>query len=443
MAEIVEMIALSPTMEEGTLAEWRVSEGDTVSEGDIIADVETDKATMEMESWYDGTLLEFVVGEHEAVAVGDPIAIIGEEGEDISELLDRIQAGQTGSAEPAEASGAGAEEAEQTGDETVSPPEDQPSGPDDAAPPASGAAEPGAPTEDRLRASPLARRIAAEHGADLTAIEGSGPSGRIIERDVEDYLERGEPRPAQRSTPEVSDSVLQPPDLPGEQKPLSQMRKTISERLTASWKTTPHFALTVDIDMAAAMDFRAEVNEQLEAADREQKISVNDLIVKASADALRAHPTVNVSFQGDHVVQFDDVHVGFAVAVEEGLVTPTIRNADEKSLGAIAEASRRLAQKARDKDLEPQDYADGTFTVSNLGMYGIDHFMAVINPPQAAILACGGVREVPVAEDGEIEVGTRMKVTLSCDHRAVDGAMGAEFLDEITTRLENPVLLSV
>jgi len=455
MAELVSMIALSPTMEEGTLAEWRVSEGDTVSEGDVIADVETDKATMEMESWYDGTILKIVVGENDSVAVGDPIAIIGEAGEDISDLEAQIESGDAPAAEPERAAaGEGADEepdAERPSESSEeAAPEEGPAAEEepaqdattDAAPtpgPAADASE----TEGRLRASPLARRIAAEEEIDLDRVEGSGPSGRIIRRDVEAYEETSAPEATAPTPADIPEHITQAPDVPGEEVPLSQMRKTIAERLGASWRTTPHFALTVDIDMTQAMEFRSTLNEQLESAGRDQTISVNDLIVKACADSLRSYPEMNVSYQGDHVVQFDAVHVGFAVAVEDGLVTPTIRDADEKSLGKISDNSKRLAEKARNRELQPEDYADGTFTVSNLGMYGIDHFMAVINPPQAAILACGAVRETPVAEDGELFVGTRMKITLSCDHRAVDGAMGAEFLDEVKTALENPVLLTV
>lgn len=449
MAELVSMIALSPTMEEGTLAEWRVSEGDTVSEGDVIADVETDKATMEMESWYDGTILKIVAQANESVEVGDPIAIIGESGEDISDLEAQIESGDAPAAEPEEAAEPAADQAadaDEPSEQPAAETADEPAPAAEAAEeggPATEAAEPAAETEGRLRASPLARRIAAEKGVDLHRVDGSGPSGRIIRRDVEEYEEPAAPAVQTPAGGDIPDHITQAPDLPGEEVPLSQMRKTIAERLSASWKSTPHFALTVDIDMAAAMEFRSTINEQLESAGREQEISVNDLIVKACADSLRSYPEMNVSYQGDHVVQFDAVNVGFAVAVENGLVTPTIRNADEKALGDISDASKRLAEKARNRDLQPEDYADGTFTVSNLGMYGIDHFMAVINPPQAAILACGAVRETPVAEDGELSVGTRMKVTLSCDHRAVDGAMGAEFLDEVQTMLENPVLLTV
>ena len=221
------------------------------------------------------------------------------------------------------------------------------------------------------------------------------------------------------------------------------MRKTIAKRLQASWQNAPHFMLTIDVDMASAMEKRAEINEGLAEAEIDAKISVNDLIVKASALALEQFPKVNVSFQGDHIEQFDTSNIGVAVAVEDGLVTPVIRNAQHKTLTQISGETHELVQKARDKDLMPEDYTGGTFTVSNLGMYGIDHFTAVINPPESAILACGAVKQVPVVEDGELTVGTRMKVTLSCDHRAVDGATGAEFLQVLVRMLENPLLMLV
>ena len=455
MAEVVEMIALSPTMEEGTLSEWYVSKGDEVADGELIADIETDKATMEMESWDDGTVLDILVEPGEAIAVGDPIAIVGEPGEDVSSLMEGDDGGgasETTHTEPdAKADGASDAPEHEAPPETPSEPAETTAETDEAA---SGGTTATDETEEdeRLRASPLARRIAGDKGIDLATIEGSGPSGRIVQRDVERALEQREVEPsdpaeaetpAVPSTTEPSGEVVAAPDLPGEQEPLSQMRKTIADRLQASWRTAPHFTLTRDLDMGPAMAYRSEINEELEATGRDVKISVNDLIVRACAVGLRRYPDVNVSYQGEHITRFDVVNVGVAVAVDGGLVTPTIRNADQKSLSQIASESRRLAEKARDKDLQPEDYQGGTFTVSNLGMYDIDEFMAVINPPEAAILACGAVRETPVVEDGELEVGTRMKVTLSCDHRAVDGAMGAEFLAEVAEMLERPTLLGV
>ncbi|MFB6262381.1 MAG: dihydrolipoamide acetyltransferase family protein [Bradymonadaceae bacterium] len=439
MAEVVNMIALSPTMDEGTLAEWRVAEGETVEDGEIIADVETDKATMEMESWHDGTLLKTFVEPGDAVAVGDPIAIVGDEGEDVSDLVSQIQSGQFDESEatgPEEAAGAEADEApaDTAADEQAAPPAETAG--------ADGEIESG---DDRLRASPVARRMAAEEGLDLAVIEGSGPSGRVIKRDVESYLDQRPTPPAAPSGPEAAPAAepVGPADLPGERVELDQMRKTIAERLRSSWQNAPHFMLTRSIDMGEAMAQRSELNDELETLDAGTSISVNDLIVKACARALERHPEMNATFQGDHIVRYDQVNVGVAVAVEGGLVTPTIRRADEKSLGRIADEAKQLAQKARDRDLDPEDYSGGTFTVSNLGMYGIDHFTAVINPPEAGILACGAVQEKPVVEDGELAVGTRMDVTLSCDHRAVDGATGAEFLDDVVRFLEQPMLLTL
>jgi pyruvate dehydrogenase E2 component (dihydrolipoamide acetyltransferase) len=447
MAEVVTMIALSPTMDEGTLAEWTIQEGDTVSEGDIIAEVETDKATMEMESWYDGTILKILAEPNDAIAVGDPIAIVGEDGENIDELLADLESGgvpddQT-TEPPGDQTDADAEPEDSDEASTVSAGE-QPDSPSAA----DSTADTGGESGGRLRASPLARRIAADHDLDLQQVDGSGPSGRIIQQDVEAFIESGGARrttPQQQapSAPVGETDIIQAPDLPGETEQLSQMRKTIAKRLEASWRSTPHFALTIDIDMGDLMDFRSALNDELSTSEIDLKISVNDLIVKACARALAEYPDMNVAYQGETLRRFDAVNIGVAVAVDGGLVTPTIRNAGEKGLRAISTDIRELAEKARNKDLKPEDYGDSTFSVSNLGMYGIEHFMAVINPPEAGILACGAVEERPVAEDGELTVGTRMKVTLSCDHRAVDGAIGAEFLGRVKNLLESPRLLTI
>jgi len=434
MAEIVNMIALSPTMEAGTLAEWRKHEGDQVEEGEVIADVETDKATMEMESWYDGTLLEILADAGSSVAVGDPIAIIGEEGEDVSDLLEQAESGGGAAAEPEAAQKTEPEREPESGPEPDREPTER-----EREPAAAERAESESGDQGRLRASPLARRIAADEGISLRDVDGSGPAGRIIKRDVEEALERHQQQPAPRAEAPAAEAH----ELTGEEVQLSQMRKTIAERLRSSWESTPHFFLTRQIDMAETMERRASINEALDGLERGGELSVNDFIVRACARALREYPDMNVSYRGDHVVEYDQVHIGVAVAVDEGLVTPTIRNADDKSLSKISSEAKHLAGKARDNDLKPEDYGDSTFTVSNLGMYGIDHFTAVINPPEAGILACGAVKQVPVVEEGELAVGTRMNVTLSCDHRAVDGAMGAEFLDKVKYFLEHPVLLTV
>ena len=417
MAEVITMLALSPTMEEGTLVEWLKSEGDAVAEGDLIAEIETDKATMEMESFHDGTILKLLVGKGDAVPVGAALAIVGDAGEDISDVL----AGLSNGAAKAPA--------------TAATPEPAPAAVSSPTPaPAPG---PAPATNGRVFASPLARRIAQERGIDITSVPGSGPHGRIVKADVEGFS-------APASTPSLP--AARPVETPAgaTEVPLSQMRKTIAKRLGQVWVETPHFFLTMDIDMAAAMAERKRVNAQLAAAELGVKLSVNDLIVKACAIALQRYPNVNVSFAGDHLIQHEGSHVGVAVAVEGGLITPTVFDAHKKSLSTIASEVRELAGRAREKRLQPHEYTGGTFSVSNLGMYGIDHFTAIINPPQAAILACGAVKKEPIVDaDGNLGVGTRMKVTMSCDHRAVDGAMGAEFLIEVRKLLENPVLLFV
>lgn len=425
MAEVVTMLALSPTMDEGTLAEWTKNEGDAVEEGEVLAEVETDKATMEMESFFEGTLLKQLVGPGDAVPVGAPIAVIGEADEDISDILAELESGE------AESAVEGAESQQEAADEIAEAPA-QAEAPAEQAP--------SQDTGGRLKASPLARRMAEEEGLELRSIDGSGPAGRIIKRDIEQALEQ---RGAQPAAVALEAAPGPAPELPAEEIPLSQMRKTIAKRLQAVWQSTPHFTLTMDIDMAAAMSKRKEINAGLKEAEIDAKISVNDMIVKACAVALEQFPSMNVAFQGDHLLQFNEVHVGVAVAIEDGLITPTVRNADKKGLRQISTEVRELAARAQDKRLKPEEYSGGTFTVSNLGMFGIDHFMAVINPPQAGILACGAVKQVPVVEDGELAVGTRMKVTLSCDHRAVDGAVGAQFLQRVQRLLENPLLLMV
>ncbi len=421
MAEVMEMLALSPTMEEGVLAEWLKDEGDSVEEGEVLAEVETDKATMEMESFFSGVVLKLLAQDGATVKVGDPLVIIGEEGEDISELVEELQ---SGAAAPSE-SAAKEEKAPEGGEETEQAAEAEGA-------PASRAADGG-----RIKASPLARRIAEDKGLNLRDISGSGPGGRIIKRDVE-----AAEKPARRApAAELVGSDVS--FVPGETTRLSQMRKTIARRLVEVWQSTPHFYLTRQVDMASMMERRKEINDQLAAAEAGLKISVNDLIVKAAAMALADYPKMNVAFTPDGLYHFDEVNIGVAVAVEEGLITPTVRNAHDKSLGTIAREIRELAGRAREGRLTPEEYSAHTFSISKLGMYDIDEFLAVINPPDAAILACGSVQQIPVVEDGELTVGTRMKISLACDHRAVDGAVGAEFLQVLVRYLENPMLLFV
>ncbi len=413
MAELITMLALSPTMEEGTLVEWLKSEGDTVEEGELIAEIETDKATMEMESFFEGTILKLLVKTGDAVPVGAPLAIVGAPGEDFSSLL-----GGSSSAPPAAAAPVA--------------PSSAPS-----APPVSIAVDTPAivaSSGGRIVASPVARKIAADKGIALNTIQGSGPNGRIVKRDLENVS----------ATTTVAATTAFTESDEGEKIPMSQMRKTISKRLTQVWSETPQFFLTRTIDMGAAMKKRKEINTQLADAGVDAKVSVNDLIIKASAVALHRYPDMNVSYRGDHVLKFDSVHIGVAVAVEDGLITPTVKDAHLKPISVIATEIKEMAGRAKEKKLKPDEYTGGTFSVSNLGMFGIEEFTAIINPPQAGILACGAVAKVPVVdENGELTVGTRMKVTLTCDHRAVDGAVGARFLQELVRNLENPILMLI
>ncbi len=424
MAEVISMLALSPTMDEGTLVEWLKSEGDTVEEGEIIAEIETDKATMEMESFHDGTVLKLIASKGDALPVGAPLAVVGDDGEDISDLLADLESGDGDSTED----GAESQESAEVEKEATETDEAR-------------RAEPATTTDDggRLKASPLARRMAEEEAIDLSRVGGSGPNGRIIKRDIEAAIESGQARPGAAARP-----LAEPAAAESTERPLSQMRKTIARRLVEVWETTPHFYLTMTIDMAQAMKTRKEINQQLAESEAGVKISVNDMIVKASGMALARYPKMNVSFQGDHVVEYGDVHVGVAVAIEDGLITPVVRNVDRKTLSQISSEIRELARRAKDKRLTPEEYTGSTFSVSNLGMYGIDHFSAIINPPEAAILACGAVKKEPVVgEDDQLTVGTTMKVTLSVDHRAADGAIGSEYLQELKRLLENPILLMI
>lgn len=406
MAELITMLALSPTMEEGTLVEWLKSEGDEVSEGELIAEIETDKATMEMESFFEGTILKLLVKIGDAVPVGAPLAIVGEPGEDFSGLL-------TASPAPVVA------------DVHVAPTTAPASSPAVATKPIV--------STGRIVASPVARKIAEDKGIALNTIQGSGPNGRIVKRDLENLSAA-----TRVAAPAFAESDE------GEKIPMSQMRKTIAKRLTQVWVETPQFFLTRSVDMGAAMKQRKVINTQLAEAGVDAKVSVNDLIIKASAVALHRYPEMNVSYRGDHILKFDSVHVGVAVAVDDGLITPTVKDAHLKPISLIATEIKEMALRAKEKKLKPHEYTGGTFSVSNLGMFGIEEFTAIINPPQAGILACGAVAKVPIVDaNGELSVGTRMKVTLTCDHRAVDGAVGARFLQELVRLLENPILMLV
>ncbi len=408
MATKIVMEALSPTMEEGRLVEWKKREGDQVAIGDVLAEVETDKAVMELVARADGVLLKHVIAAGATVPVADLVGVIGEPGEDIAALV--AGDGAKPAAEPALAPAAAA-------------PSEIPS-------PAPVPAPPPAPTPGRrIKASPVARRIAAERGLDLAAVTGSGPEGRIIKRDLEG-LTAGPAAAAAR--PSATYPTAGFTDIP-----LTLIRKTIAKRLVQSIGPIPTFYLTTEVEMERAWEAR----EALKAEGPEGKISFNDIIVKATALALREHPACNAWWQGDHIRMWHEVHVGMAVAVEDGLITPVIRHADHKSLRQISTESRDLAGRARARKLMPEEYTGATFSISNLGMFDIDQFTAVINPPEGGILAVGSIMEKPVVNEGRIEVGRRMRLTMSCDHRVVDGATGAQFLKTLKLLLENPLAM--
>jgi pyruvate dehydrogenase E2 component (dihydrolipoamide acetyltransferase) len=414
MASRIVMSKLSPTMEEGRVLRWVKREGDPVDSGDVVVEVETDKATMEVEAMGSGVLRKILVEEDATVPTGTTLGVVASEDEDISALLE-----ESGAAAPAAAPAAA--------DASQGPAASEPSA-------AAAPAEAPAPAGDggRLKASPLARRMADDSGIPLEGLRGTGPGGRIIKRDIEAAASAGVLAPA--ATAPAIDY-----DIPYERVELSQLRKAIARNLTQSLGPIPHFFLTREIDMGEVLKLRGQLNETL--AESGAKIGVNDIIVKTAAQALSEHPDVNVSFAGDHIRRFTRVDVGIAVAVPDGLITPVLRDAAAKGLRQISAESHELIARARDRKLAPEDYQGATFTISNLGMYGIDEFTAVINPPAATILAVGATQEKPVAVDGAVEIRPRMRVTLSCDHRAVDGAMGAEFLATFAEMLENPLRL--
>ena len=461
MANRIEMPKLSDTMEEGVLSAWLVDEGEEVSSGDVLAQVETDKATMDLEAFDEGVLLKQVIDEGEAVPIGELIAVIGEEGEDISDLVGETGGDEAAAVEPdPDVEPEPEEEATEPapGPEVKPEPTPEPSGDGQLR---ERTPEPVPAETDaegrRVKASPLARRIAQEHDVKLAQVEGSGPEGRIVRRDVETFIEEREavPEPEPAPEPEVEPEPTPEPavteepsyampeeEVAYESEDISQMRKTIARRLAESKYSAPHYYLTVDIDVEKAVELRTDLNELAEEQGR-AKISFNDLITKACALSLHDHPYVNAAYRPDEgeIHKHNHVHVGIAVAIDEGLITPVVRNADQKGLSQIAQETKELAERARNRDLEPEEFEGATFTTSNLGMFGIEEFTAIINPPNSAILAIGEIRETPVVENGEVVPGTRMKVTLSCDHRVVDGAKGAAFLDTVTSYLEEPMNL--
>ena len=431
MADFLRMRKMSDTMTEGVVASWLVKVGDKIKPGDILAEVETDKATMEFETFETGVILHIIANPGESVAIDAPIAIFGAAGEDFSALLSQA------SAKPeAETKAEPAKEAAKPVVEVVAEPKP-------VAAPVIQNAVANAPvletSEDgRLKASPLAKRLAAEKGIDIQNIHGSGEQGRIVKRDI-DYFKPGN-IPANGSSVAESAKSVQLPQIIAEESytevNVSQMRKVIAARLAESKFTAPHFYLSISIDMDNAMKARESLNKISDV-----KISYNDLVVKAAASALRRHPKINSSWLGDKVRTNNHIHIGVAMAVEDGLLVPVVRFADNKSLSHIAAEVKEFSQKAKAKKLQPTDWAGNTFTISNLGMFGIDEFTAIINPPDACIMAVGGISQVPVVKNGQIVVGNVMKITLSCDHRVVDGASGAEFLNTFKSFLENPVTM--
>jgi pyruvate dehydrogenase E2 component (dihydrolipoamide acetyltransferase) len=416
MAEIVKMPKLSDTMTEGVVAKWIKKVGDKVKSGDILAEIDSDKATMEFESFFDGTLLYIGVEEKKGAPVDAVLAIIGKEGEDISKIIEEAknaqkaevkiqkeepqkQAAKQETAKPAETKAAVVQQVQAT--------QNHPSTFDNG----------------KAKASPLAKKLAKDKGIIINKLKGTGDGGRVVKRDIESFQHYGQSQSFVGTESFTEETV-------------SQMRKTIARRLAESKFTAPHFYLTMEIDMDECVKAREVINGVAPV-----KISFNDFVIKASAAALRQHPKVNSSWLGDTIRYNQHVHIGVAVAVDDGLLVPVVRFADGKPLSQIATEVKEYAKKAKDKKLQPADWEGNTFTISNLGMFGIDEFTAIINPPDACIMAIGGISQKPVVKDGQIVPGYVMKVTLSCDHRVVDGASGAAFLQTFKNLLENPVLL--
>ena len=465
----ITMPRLSDTMEQGTVVSWNIKEGDEVSAGDTIADIETDKATMELQAFDDGVLAKIVASEGDTVDVGSLIAVLAEEGEDVSEAAQSAgesageSAGQSSGGEKKQegkkkAQGASddADASESQSSTAVAEPPEQDQQQTSAPAARNGAASPakdGAGSDDagddsggRVFASPLARKVADEKGVDLAALTGSGPSGRIVQADVE-AAAQSEAGAAKTATEKSATPAPAPGGggLEARTIELSNMRRTIARRLVESKTTVPHYQVTVSADMAPLMDLRAQLNDQLEA--QNVKLSVNDFLVRAAALAMHQHPQVNARWNEDTIEINADVNIGVAVALPEerggGLVVATIRGADAAGLRHISAETRRLAKKAREKGLTIEEMEDSTFTISNLGMFGVDHFNAIINPPNVAILAVGATQEIPVVSGGEIAIGHRMAMTMSSDHRVIDGAMAAAYLATLKGLLEAPAALLV
>jgi pyruvate dehydrogenase E2 component (dihydrolipoamide acetyltransferase) len=420
MEEVVLMPRLSDTMTEGVIASWQKNVGDVVKKGEVLADIETDKATMELESYKDGILLYQGAKAGEKILVNDLLCIIGKDGLDVAAIVTGLKAGASAVSTPVV--------------------ETTPAAPAAPVAVAEPVVEQAVVNSGRIFASPLAKRIAAEKGIDLKFVKGSGDNGRITKIDIDQYVPASTVAPAapvaQSAAPVVSNAVAG--QVSFTDVPVSQMRKVIAKRLSESLFTAPHFYLTMQIDMDAAIAARTKINEVASV-----KVSFNDLVVKATAMALKKHPKINSSWMGDFIRYNDHINIGVAVAVDEGLLVPVVRFADGKSLSQIGAEVKDFAQKAKDKKLQPSDWEGSTFTISNLGMFGIDQFTAIINPPDACILAVGGISQEPVVKNGQVVPGNIMKLTLSCDHRVVDGATGAAFLQTLKQLLEEPVRMLV
>ena len=425
MAEIIRMPKMSDTMEEGVIASWLKKVGDEIKSGDILAEVETDKATMELESYDDGTLLHIGVKDGDSVPVDGVIAIIGEKGEDVNEILKDVDSNSSEVEEIKEIKEESTpiEKVEEIKDDNKEIVITEPTKIVSEL------------KDERVKASPLAKKLANEKGIDISNISGSGDGGRIIRKDIENYKDV-----STSSNEPVKEITL--PKIHSEESfeelPVTQMRKTISKRLAESKFSAPHFYLTMEVDMENCIEGRKKINESSDI-----KISFNDIILKACAVALRKHPMVNSSFLTDKIRINHHVHIGVAVAVDEGLLVPVVRFADNKSLSHISAEVKSLAKRAKEKQLQPSDWEGNTFTISNLGMFGISEFTAIINPNDSCILAVGGIKNTPVVKKGEVVPGNIMKLTLSCDHRLVDGATGAAFLQTLKELIEDPIKILV
>jgi pyruvate dehydrogenase E2 component (dihydrolipoyllysine-residue acetyltransferase) len=433
MATQVMMPKLSPTMEEGQISRWLKKEGDKVAMGEPLAEIDTDKATMEMQALTNGVLRKILVKEGESAPLGQPIAIVGEPDEDISSLTSAAPTSPKPVAEP-----------KTTSPQPQSAPAAAAAVPAPAPKTQGNGADAGRSSSDRLIVSPLAARMAAESGIDLRSLQGTGPGGRIIKRDIESVLtERtsGEAKPAAPTQLRAVPDLQRPTTgaSPYRDEPTSEIRKTIARRLVTSLGPVPHFFLTIELEM----DRAAEMRQNIKALNPELQISINDIIIKVAAAALVQHPQVNASFQDKHVRYYERADIGVAVAIEDGLITPVVRSADQKSISEISKEVRDLAERARRRKLKPEEYTGATFSISNLGMFGIDEFTAVINPPEGGILAIGAVTPKPVVRDGQVVVRQMMHATMSCDHRVIDGATGAKFLQTFKKLLENPLYLLV